>query len=81
MAAIAFDTYAAVKSLKDSGADEPLAEAIVSVMTMSGAHRDDLATKADLESLEQRVIARMTIRTGAMIFAAAGLAVAVAKIL
>lgn len=79
MTTLTFDTHATIKSLQDSGADEPLAEAIVSAIQTGVRHQGDFATKADLKELEERVIARMTIRLGLMLFAVAGLAVAAAK--
>ena len=88
MTTMTFDTHATIKSLQDSGADEPLAEAIVSAIQTGVRHQEDFVTKADLKDSEERMIARMTIleqrmtiRMGAMVFAAAGLAVAAAKLL
>ena len=54
MAALTFDTCATIKSLRDSGADEPLAEAIVSAIQMGMGHLDDLATKSDLKNFPTR---------------------------
>ena len=49
MTAAAFDTHAAVKTLREAGADEAMAEAIVNTAsTAAGVDRDELATKADL---------------------------------
>ena len=49
MSAIAFDTHAAVKTLREAGADEAMAEAIVNTAgAAAGARHDDLATKADI---------------------------------
>ena len=49
MNAVAFDTHAAVKTLRDAGADEAMAEAIVNTASnAAGADRADIATKADL---------------------------------
>ena len=51
MTAAAFDTHAAVKTLRDAGADEAMAEAIVNTASAAaGAGHDDLATKADLRT-------------------------------
>ena len=122
MTALTFDTHAVVKSIKDAGANESLAESIVSAIQAGMGHLADLATKADLKNfatkadlkaelenfatktalkeglencatkadlkdLEDRMIARMTIleqrmtiRLGLMIFAAVGLATAVARL-
>lgn len=87
MTTLTFDTHAAIKVMKDSGLEEAHAESIVSAIQMSERHGEDLVTKAymkaymntALENLEERVIARMTIRLGLMLFAVAGLAVAAAK--
>ena len=46
MTALAFDTYKAVKSLREAGADEALAEAVVA--TVGDAIGGNVATKADL---------------------------------
>ena len=51
MNAATFDTYAAVKALREAGADEAMAEAIVNTASAAaGAGREQLATKADLET-------------------------------
>ena len=53
MNAVAFDTYAAAKRLRDAGFDERQAEAAVSmVRDAAGADREQLATKADLAELK-----------------------------
>ena len=84
MATLTFDTHAAVKVMRDAGVDEPLAESIVAVIRMAKAHRDNLVTKAVLHTTLNAAMKdlerRLTIRTGAMIFAAAGLAVAATKL-
>ena len=46
MPALAFDTYKAVKALREAGADEALAEAVVA--TVGDAIGGNVATKADL---------------------------------
>ncbi len=46
MTALAFDTYKAVKTLREAGADEALAEAVVA--TVGDAIGGNVATKADL---------------------------------
>ena len=49
----AFDTHAAVKTLREAGADEAMAEAIVNTASAAaGVDRDDLATKADIADLK-----------------------------
>ncbi len=50
MAGLAFDTYKAVKALREAGADEPLAEAVV--VTIGDALGENVATKADLAALK-----------------------------
>ena len=51
MNANTFDTHAAVKVLREAGADEAMAEAIVNTASAAaGAGHDDLATKADLRT-------------------------------
>ena len=51
MSASTFDTYAAVKALREAGADEAMAEAIVNTASAAaGAGHDELATKADLHT-------------------------------
>ena len=53
MTAAAFDTHAAVKTLREAGADEAMAEAIVNTASAAaGADRDELATKADIADLK-----------------------------
>ena len=60
MSAGAFDTHAAVKTLREAGADEAMAEAIVNTANAAaGADRGQLATKADLASLEARLTWRL----------------------
>ena len=44
MAGLAFDTHKAVKALREAGADEPLAEAVV--VTIGNALGEHVATKA-----------------------------------
>lgn len=58
MTTLTFDTHAAFKSLRDAGASEPLAEAILAALRMSRTqgseipaskvHRDDPAAGTDL---------------------------------
>ena len=51
MSTATFDTYAAVKTLREAGADEAMAEAIVNTASAAaGAGHDELATKADLRT-------------------------------
>ena len=53
MAALAFDTYKAVKALREAGADEALAEAVVA--TVGDAIGGNVATKADLAEVKAEV--------------------------
>ncbi len=57
MALFAFNTHKAVKMLTKAGADEALAEAMVT--TFGEVLGEDIATKDDLKHLEQRLGARM----------------------
>ena len=51
MSTATFDTYAAVKTLREAGADEAMAEAVVNTASAAaGAGHDELATKADLRA-------------------------------
>ena len=61
-----FDTLRAALRLREGGFDEHQAGAIVS--TLADDLGEQLATKDDLQQLEQR----MTIRTGMMVTAATG---------
>ena len=75
MTAAAFDTHAAVKTLRDAGADEAMAEAIVNTASAAaGADRAALATKADLAEvradlagLESRMYRALWIQAAALI--------------
>ena len=53
MVALAFDTYKAVKALREAGADEALAEAVVA--TVGDAIGGNVATKADLAEVKAEV--------------------------
>lgn len=56
MSGTAFDTRAAVKALRDAELGERQAEAITAVVRRAtGAGRDDMATKADLEAVKAEV--------------------------
>ena len=57
MAALAFDTYKAVKALQAAGAAEPLAEAVVA--TVGAAVGDNVATKADLAEVKAELKAAL----------------------
>ncbi len=56
MATLAFDTHKAVKLLREAGADEPLAEAVVA--TVGDAMGENVATKVDI-AMVQRDIASL----------------------
>ena len=62
-----FDRLAAARGLQDAGIDSKPAAAIVDAMR--SAVSEQLATKADLRELEQRLL----IRLGALLFAGLGL--------
>ena len=58
--AAAFDTITAVRRLEDAGLSREAAEAITAGdLEASGAGHDPLATKADLATLETRMLERM----------------------
>ena len=68
MNAATFDTYAAVKTLREAGADEAMAEAIVNTASAAaGADRAQLATKTDLAGLESRMYRALWIQAAALI--------------
>ena len=68
MNAATFDTYAAVKTLREAGADEAMAEAIVNTASAAaGADREQLATKVDLAGLESRMYRALWIQAAALI--------------
>ena len=75
MSAAAFDTHAAVKTLREAGADEAMAEAIVNTASAAaGADREQLATKADLNGLESRVGAKLAALEARLTWRLVGLA-------
>ena len=57
MAALAFDPYKAVKALREAGADEALAEAVVA--TVGDAIGGNVATKADLAEVKAELKAAL----------------------
>ncbi len=91
--ALLFDTHRAVKDLEEAGFGEAQAEAVVEMI--GGAVGENVATKADIETLEremkaleQRVTAemkaleqRMIIKLGAIVFAASGVVIALIKLI
>jgi hypothetical protein len=76
MATITFDTLKFVTRLKESGLSENQAIAITEAFR--DAHADaEVATKADLRDMEQRLI----IKLGAMIVVAVGMVATVVKLI
>ena len=59
MTALAFDTYKAVKALREAGADEALAEAVVA--TVGDAIGGNVATKADLAEVKAELKSDITV--------------------
>ena len=53
MSSLVFDTHQAVKNLKSAGADEKLAEAVVT--TIGTAISDHVATKADIKDVRGEI--------------------------
>lgn len=81
MTTLALDTHKAVKTLQDAGFKEAQAEAMVA--TFGNAMSENLATKADLLALEQRLTVRLytTILTGiGLIIAANAIMLALLKL-
>ena len=58
MTTFVFDTHKAVKALRQAGADEPLAEAVVA--TIGEAMHENLATKADIGDVRTELAAVKT---------------------
>jgi len=86
MSALAFDTYAAVKKLKEAGFTEQQAEAQTALLTEVIA--GDLATKHDIETLRadmkhdmKELELRLTIKLGAMLALAVGAVATLVKLL
>ena len=74
----AFDTHAAVKTLREAGADEAMAEAIVNTASAAaGADREQLATKADLADLKAGLAALEVRLTWRLVGLAAAIVAAV----
>ena len=53
MATFTFDTHRAIQNLKESGVSEAQAEAVVALV--SSVFSDNVATKADIQRLEQKL--------------------------
>jgi hypothetical protein len=73
--AVAFDTLAYAKRLRNAGCSEQLAE--VQAEALAAVVTENVATKQDLRELEYR----LTLRLGAMLTVAAGTMAALAKLL
>jgi hypothetical protein len=73
--AVAFDTLAYAKRLRNAGCSEQLAE--VQAEALAAVVTENVATKQDLRELEYR----LTLRLGAMLTVAAGPMAALAKLL
>ena len=73
-----FDTHKAYTAFMEAGFTESQAQVLID-QARDGS--DALATKADLRELELRLRHDLTLRLGAMVFAAAGLQVVVIGIL
>ena len=56
MTVLAFDTHKAVKALREAGADEPLAEAVVA--TVGDAIGGNVATKTDIGDLKTDMVTK-----------------------
>jgi hypothetical protein len=72
-----FDTHAFVKRLVEAGMPEPQAEILAS--SQAELIEERLATKQDLEILEERLTYRLTIRLGGMIAASVAIVAALVK--
>ncbi|WP_043698993.1 hypothetical protein [Tepidimonas taiwanensis] len=78
MAALTFDTLKFARRLKDAGMDPRLAEEQAETIAEAlQVNLENLATKQDLELLEQR----LTIKLGAMLVVAVGIVATLVKIL
>jgi hypothetical protein len=73
--AVAFDTLAYAKRLRNAGCSEQLAE--VQAEALAAVVTENIATKQDLRELEYR----LTLRLGAMLTVAVGMMAALAKLL
>ena len=65
MTTYTIDTAAAIRKLKDAQCDEPLAEAIVDIVA---SRQDELATKVDLELVEERLSGRVEVIKNYLLF-------------
>lgn len=79
MASAIFDTHAFVKRLTTAGMPEQQAEILAEEQArLIGEH---LATKADLNALEQRLKDHLTIRLGSMLAVAVAIVAALVRLL
>jgi len=73
MTALTFDTLKVTRSLTDAGIPEKHAEAMTSaIKEAQDSHLQELATKKDMELLEQRLLVRL----GGLVIAVGGLIIA-----
>ena len=73
-----FDTYAAVKTLREAGADEAMAEAIVNTASAAAsADRDEYATKADLTGVRDELRAELAALEARLTWRLVGIAAAI----
>lgn len=82
MSTLAFDTHKAVKALKEAGADERLAEAVVA--TVGDAMGENVATKADIAAVRSDISAleaRLYRHLWIMAVGIVGLTVALVKLI
>ena len=78
MSTATFDTHAAVKTLREAGADEAMAEAIVSTASAAaGADRGELATKADLAGVRDELRAELAALEARLTWRLVGIAAAI----
>lgn len=78
----AFDSFAAVKRLREGGADERLAEAVVGVVRHAvSTDREMLATKADIADLKIEIAALEARMANRLVLAVVGIVAANAAFL
>ena len=78
MSTATFDTHAAVETLREAGADEAMAEAIVSTASAAaGADRGEFATKADLAGVRDELRAELAALEARLTWRLVGIAAAI----
>ena len=78
----AFDTFASVRTLREAGADERLAEAVVGVVRHAiSTDRETLATKADIADLKTGIAALEARMANRLVLAVVGIVAANAAFL